>query len=54
MVPEAGRAGHLDLLVTGGTVVLPDGVYPVDVGIAGGRIAALAAPGCLAAAEALE
>jgi dihydroorotase-like cyclic amidohydrolase len=51
---EAGTWGPTDLVITGGTVVLPDGAYPADVGIAGGRIAALAAPGCLAAAETLD
>src|SRR4051794_5414653 len=33
---------ELDLIVRGGTVVAPDGVRRADVGIAGGRIAAVA------------
>jgi len=35
----------LDVLVAGGEVLTPDGLYPLDVGVAGGRIAGLYAPG---------
>ncbi|HVT66644.1 MAG TPA: amidohydrolase family protein, partial [Trebonia sp.] len=37
----------LDLIITGATVVTPDGVTVADVGISGSRIAALALPGSL-------
>jgi allantoinase len=37
----------MDLAVTGGTVVTEQGAYPADVGVAGGRIVAIAAPGAL-------
>src|SRR3954453_13788981 len=40
--PEARTMSELDLIVRGGTVVAPDGVRGADVGIAGGRIAAVA------------
>ena len=36
-----------DLMITGGTVVLPNEAALVDVGIQDGRIAAIAAPGTL-------
>ena len=39
----------LDLIVHGGDVVLPHGVERCDIGITGERIAAVAAPGALAA-----
>jgi allantoinase len=39
-----------DLLVRGGTVVLPDRAEPLDVGVRDGRIAALLAPGTPATA----
>jgi dihydropyrimidinase len=39
----------LDLIITGGTAVLPSGSEPADLGIAQGRIAAIAGPGALAA-----
>jgi len=42
----------LDLLIRGGDVVTPQGVIRCDVAIAGGTIAALAAPGTLAAQDA--
>lgn len=44
----------LDLVVAGGRVVLPEGVYDADVGVAGERVAALAAPGSLDAVERVE
>ena len=37
----------LDLIIKGGTVVTPDGVGVMDVGIQGEQIAAVAAPGVL-------
>src|SRR6058998_1960191 len=37
-----------DLIVTGGAAVLPSGAEPADLGIAGGKIAAIGAPGSLA------
>ncbi len=37
----------LDLLITGGTVVLPNGAAVVDVGVQDGRVAVVAAPGTL-------
>lgn len=40
----------LDLAITGGTVVTPDGAAPLDVGVAGGRIVILADHGRLGAA----
>jgi dihydropyrimidinase len=42
----------LDLIVAGGTAVMPTGAEPADIGVAGGRIAAIGAPGNLAAAGA--
>lgn len=50
----AGRRPGLDLVVAGGQVVTPEGVHTADVRIAGGRIAALGGPGCLAGAEVLD
>ncbi|MGH7061560.1 MAG: amidohydrolase family protein, partial [Stellaceae bacterium] len=38
-----------DLIVSGGLAVLPSGPEPADLGIAGGKIAAIGAPGSLAA-----
>ena len=38
----------LDLVVANGLAVLPSGPQPADIGIAGGRIAAIGAPGSLA------
>lgn len=35
----------LDLLIGGGEVLLPDGVHRVDLGIAGGQVAGIYAPG---------
>ncbi len=40
----------LDLIVTGGVAVMPGATEPADIGVAGGRIAAIGAPGSLAAA----
>jgi dihydropyrimidinase len=40
----------LDLAVTGGTCVLPSGTMTADIGVSGGRIATIGAPGTLAAA----
>ena len=37
----------LDLVVTGGTAVLPSGAQTADIGVAGGRITAIGAPGSL-------
>ena len=39
----------LDVVVSGGLAVLPSGPEPADLGIAGGKIAAIGAPGSLAA-----
>ena len=39
----------LDIVVSGGLAVLPSGPQPADIGVAGGRIAAIGAPGSLAA-----
>ena len=44
-----------DLIVKGGTVATPSGIAPGDVAVAGGRIAAIRAPGgALGGAEAAE
>jgi dihydropyrimidinase len=40
----------LDLIISGGTVVLPSGAAAVDIGVAGDKIAAIGAPGSLGAA----
>ena len=40
-----------DLLIRGGTVATPNGIAPADVGVIGGRIAAI---GSLASAKAAE
>src|SRR5882672_28939 len=37
----------LDLIVQGGLVVTPDGTSVADIGVADGKIAAVAAPGAL-------
>jgi len=37
-----------DLIVTGGVAVLPSGSEPADIGVSGGKIAAVGAPGSLA------
>ena len=49
-----GTAPAVDLVVAGGTVVDPDGVYPADIGVAAGRIVSLAAPGSLSGAEVVD
>ena len=38
-----------DIVITGGLAVLPSGPEPADIGVAGERIAAIGAPGSLAA-----
>ena len=38
-----------DLIVSGGTAVLPTGAEAADIGVSGGKIAAIGAPGSLAA-----
>src|SRR5580692_2795486 len=44
-----GGTGMFDLVVSGGTHVLPGGVESVDLGVTGGKIVAIGAPGSLAA-----
>jgi len=44
----------LDLVVAGGTVVTPDRVSAADIGVAAGRIVALAAPGALTGGEVVD
>ncbi len=39
----------LDTIITGGLAVLPSGAEPADIGVAGEKIAAIGAPGSLAA-----
>src|ERR1700747_277969 len=39
----------LDIVVSGGTAVLPSGPEPADIGVSGEHIAAIGAPGSLAA-----
>ena len=39
----------LDIVITGGTAVLPSGAQQADIGVAGGKIAAIGAPGSLGA-----
>jgi dihydropyrimidinase len=39
----------LDTVISGGTAVLPTGAAPADIGVAGDKIAAIGAPGSLAA-----
>src|SRR5438309_11195848 len=39
----------LDIVVSGGTAVLPSGPEPADIGVTGEKIAAIGAPGSLAA-----
>jgi dihydropyrimidinase len=52
--PAGALARELDLVVSGGLLVTADGVHEADVGIADGRIAALAATGTLTGAEQLD
>ena len=40
----------LDLVIAGGTCVLPSGPTAADIGVAGGKIAMIGAPGSLGAA----
>ena len=40
----------LDLVISGGTCVLPSGAAQVDIGVTGGKIAVIGAPGSLGAA----
>ena len=40
----------LDLVISGGTCVLPSGTVAADIGVTGGKIAVIGAPGSLAAA----
>ena len=40
----------LDLVISGGTCVLPSGTASADIGVIGGKIAVIGAPGSLAAA----
>ena len=42
----------LDLVITGGTAVTPTGAQPAEIGVAGGKIAAIGAPGSLQSAGA--
>jgi|GEM_PF-6775805 len=37
-----------DLIIIGGTAVLPSGAEPADLAVAGGKIVAVGAPGSLA------
>ena len=39
----------LDILVANGLAVLPSGAEPADIGVSGGKIAAIGAPGSLSA-----
>jgi dihydropyrimidinase len=39
--------GMFDLIITGGTAVLPSGAEPADIGISGGKVAAVGGPGSL-------
>ena len=39
----------LDIIISGGLVVLPSGPQPADIGVVGEKIAAIGAPGSLAA-----
>ena len=43
-----------DLLITGGTAVMPASAEAADIGVSGGRIAAIGAPGSLAAIGAVR
>ena len=42
----------LDLIVSGGTCVLPSGTVAADIGVKDGRIATIGAPGTLAGSRA--
>src|SRR5260370_41888790 len=44
-----GMSGMFDLIVTGGMAVMPSGsAEPADIGVSGGKIAAIGGPGSLA------
>ena len=45
---------RVDLAITCGTVVTPEGVYPADIGVRGERIVVLAAPGQLTGGEVID
>ena len=45
------RGLMLDLVIANGTCVLPSGTIAADIGVAGGKIVAIGAPGRLAAAN---
>jgi dihydropyrimidinase len=47
-------SARLDLIIEGGSVVVPDGVFDADVGIEDGRIAAVGELGRLEAAERID
>src|SRR6266851_848944 len=44
-----GEGAMFDLIVSGGTAVMPAATEPADIGVSGGKIAAIGAPGSLAA-----
>lgn len=44
----------MEIVVSGGHVVLPDGVHDADIGIRGGTVAALAAPGLLSGEDVVD
>src|SRR5437763_16815327 len=44
-----GEGAMFDLIVSGATAVMPAATEAADIGISGGRIAAIGAPGSLAA-----
>ena len=44
-----GRVRMLDTVISGGMAVLPSGAEPADIGVQGEKIAAIGAPGSLAA-----
>src|ERR1700761_1044789 len=43
-----------DLIVTGGTAVMPASAEPADIGVSGGKIVAIGAPGSLAGIGAMK
>src|SRR5580704_6938269 len=45
-----GEGAMFDLIVSGGTAVMPASTEAADIGVSGGRIAAIGAAGTLAAA----
>ena len=46
---DKGRLHMLDIVISGGLAVLPSGAEPADIGVQGEKIAAIGAPGSLAA-----